>query len=458
LLLVAVLALSVDAAAAPARLTVCVDRPRDDRDAARLLGRWLSSTRVVVVSRRRCRTAAGQYRGWFERREGRAELVLAGRSGAPSRRTIPWLRGRMCLSWLAERGQLARFAVVLQGLIIERELDWLLADPPKKSEKEPLQVEEVIRTARVKTASRSRKLRRQAPRLLAETLSSLASADRRARRTQPVRSASARPVEREAGLGFVDPPKETGRPERRDPAPRPTTPRPTTPPLPAERPSPRRATDEPGVASVGKGRGRKRTERLQTIRSRRAAAMIRTTKRSRSAPDVRKQPASSAARGLRLEGHLGGRFRSGGLLSLEVGGRLGWRGLFVGAGYQPGAEWDLEGRPVEVRAVPLAAGWRPVVWRRRSWELRAEVALLVEHMMLRRLDLEEAGGHGHWDVGVAGGTALAYRAPRGVGAGIGVALCWFPAAQEIDIKDGPAARLSDIGVKWAFFLEWRPAP
>jgi hypothetical protein len=164
------------------------------------------------------------------------------------------------------------------------------------------------------------------------------------------------------------------------------------------------------------------------------------------------RPATSLLDELLVEAHVAERWRSGGLLATEVGGRLGWRGLFVGAGYQPPARWDQLGIPIEVSAIPLAAGWRPVVWSKWSLELQAEAALLVEQLSFR----QGSDTYAAWEVGVGGGAMLGYRFSWGLGFGIGASLSWFPAAREIQAGD-QSSRLSHLGVKWGVFVDWRDA-
>jgi hypothetical protein len=417
----------------PIRLVIC-GRPAVDRKAARLLERWIPSIRVEVVSGcDRCRPRDETYRGWFARTGNTVELRLVSRTGVLYRRTIGRAPG---LAQLAEQGELARFAVILQGVIVEHELGWLLEDSPRAPQGADTTVQSQLK----------RKIRPRRTGLLDETLSSLTAlaAGHRPPKQQPkpetaVRNRAAAPIG--PALGFV------GNPQIAAPEPAQAI---AADPLRQQTARTEVSTvrhppnDEPGVGRPPNGTDA--PTRSATRSGVRLAAPV--------AKVVRREQGGSASH-LSIQSRLAARWRSGGLWSLEVGGRLGWRSLFLGAGYQLAATWSLEGRPVEVRAVPLEAGWRPELWRRRAWLLEAEIAMLLEHLMLRRADLAQATTHGHWDVGLAAGLMLAYRSTSGLGAGIGAEVCLFPAAKEIEIANGPSARLSVFGVRTAFFLEWR---
>jgi len=175
---------------------------------------------------------------------------------------------------------------------------------------------------------------------------------------------------------------------------------------------------------------------------------------ARKAPRERLLGAGLArfARDLSARTELATRWRDAGLWSLEIGGTLGWRSLFVGAGYQPPAEWDFEGRPVEVTAVPLVVGWRPELWRRVRWRLRAQTALWVERVSFQRLDQPETSARGHWDVGVSGGLTLAWNPVSRLEAGARAALLWFPDGRQVTVVDGPSARFNRLALQLCVFV------
>jgi hypothetical protein len=157
---------------------------------------------------------------------------------------------------------------------------------------------------------------------------------------------------------------------------------------------------------------------------------------------------------LALEAVVGGRWRSGDLWALEVGGSLAWRSFFVRAGYQLPAQWSIANYPVQITSVPLAFGWRPRLWSWRSLRLRANAAVLVERFNVRRIDFDGAQDHSAWDAGVGAGLDLGLRWHRGPSVGVEVGGFWYPAARQIEIEHGPSARLTTLGVRLAATLAW----
>jgi hypothetical protein len=151
---------------------------------------------------------------------------------------------------------------------------------------------------------------------------------------------------------------------------------------------------------------------------------------------------------------LAGRWRSSALLSAEMALSLSWYGVFARVGYQPGSEWTLDGRPVRVQTLPLALGWRPVVWRTGRWRLATLGALRLERSWLRRLDLERASTHGRWDLGAALGLVLTRGLGAGWRTGLRLEASWFPGGSRVTIPEGPSAGLSTIGLQLALGLGW----
>jgi hypothetical protein len=167
---------------------------------------------------------------------------------------------------------------------------------------------------------------------------------------------------------------------------------------------------------------------------------------------VRRTSFSSLLGDLALRAHFAGQWRDADLWSLEVGGSLGWRSLFLRAGYQAPAEWDFQGRPVEVSAVPLLAGWRPTLWRRGRLRLGVLAALVVERLALQRTDLAHATTHSYWDTGMAAGLTMDMGLTRWLAVGIRLEGSWFPDGRDVVIPDGPSAALNRLGLQLALQL------
>jgi hypothetical protein len=426
------LLISSPALAGPtAQLTLCVERPRREQAFAALLEQWLP-VRLALARRELCpggvRTA---YCGWFEQRGAAVEFVLSG-AGGERRREIPWLRRRRHpLSTLEARGRLAAFSVVLHALVAEHRLRWLLDDPPERapaSNGSPVE-EQVIREP-------GRRWRR--PGLLAATLGALEAPHRSLPAAPTSRAPEVQQDTRLASVGAAP----TAPPEARrgDPV-----------ALAAHAPAPRAepAHDEPGADKPVAPRLRSLPRRVVEVRvAVEPAAAAHAALAPRRPIDLGPLVAD-----LSLGAELAGRWRSSGLLSWEALGCLGWRRLFLRAGYQPAAQWDLSGRPVQVSAVPLAVGWRPWLWRRPRFRLSLETAALVERFGLRRLDVPDSD-HTHWDAGLGAGLGLGLRLFRALDLTLGLSGFWFPDAQEITIRGGPTARLTRLGARLALSFSW----
>jgi hypothetical protein len=440
---IAIVLLGSNAAAQAPALTICVDRPRSERASAEHLATWLPAVRLNVARRESC--CRDGFRGWFEAQDATVRFVLADR-GAVHRRSIPWLRrANRPLSALAARGKLAAFSVLLQALIAEHQLAWLLENAPAAGARE--------------TPAPEQPSRRDA---LEATLSALAGtvAPRPPRRARACSSARAADLQNLPRLGAVR--------EERAVLTEPSSPKaplalsaiqpqvlaaPTRPVPRASTPEPARSTslDEPGLTAFRGApvRAAPRPAPPTPVVERVSVERPLPTARKRAPVDAR-----ALFRDLSIEAQLAGRWRSGDLWSLEVGGALAWRSIVLRAGYQPAAEWQLEGRPIEVTVVPLAAGWRPRLWSRRSLALRAEGALLVEWTRLRRLDLERADYHAHWDVGLSVGAGLALARGERLRVALDAVGFWFPAARTIEISHGPSTRLTTLGARLALTIGW----
>ena len=434
----------------PARLTLCLDSPRGERPGAELLQAWLPMP-LALAGRGQCASSATRYRGWFEQRGASACFVLAG-PGARRSRCMPWLRSaRRPLSSLEASGQLATFSVVLQALVAEHELSWLLDSPPAppsnggaRGEREDRPREQLVATLVA-----LEKVRAEPP---VARVGNGVYVPRATAPDQPVSTSLQRASElRGAGQGSVA--KWIAFASSTAPAGSPSlaagsvTGRGHGPP-----------TDEPGAAQP---RPRpvppeRRTRVVQTTTVEPAHLSARSIERSSpvTARRATRWGWEAIIKDLAIEAVVGGRWRSGDLWSVEVGGSLGWRSLFVRAGYQPASRWALQGRPIEVSSVPLAAGWRPRLWSRRSWRLRAGAALLVERFTLRRTDVPQSGDHSHWDVGMGAGLDLALRGDKGVSLAVEAGGFYFPGAREIEIQNGPSAKLTTLGARLAVVVAW----
>lgn len=145
------------------------------------------------------------------------------------------------------------------------------------------------------------------------------------------------------------------------------------------------------------------------------------------------------------------RWREADVWSLEIGAKVGWRSLYLGAGYLVPAPWSFEGRLIEVWAVDLHAGWRPALWRGGGYTVRPFLGLVAEWVVLRRVDVRGATEHGYWDLGAVAGVGVTRRISRLLELGVGAAIIYFPAGNEVAVPGGPAARFNRFGVQFGLF-------
>jgi hypothetical protein len=419
-----VLLASNSAAASPTQLTLCVDSPRLERVGAELLQTSLPALRFVLASRAHCASAARGFRGWFEQRGAKACFVLA-RSGVQRSRCLPWLpSAHRALARMEASGKLATFSVVLQALVAEHELSWLLESPPSGA---------------------------PASRVAASRVATTRAAPRRAFKVSTQARAPAPPVA----------PPTVAAPPTAEPAKVATVTRPADEPgaswpATASKPAAKPASTAAGVPGIPLPVRRAPVPRVAMVSTPEPA---RVEVERRSEPTIARRAArvrwDQLVKDLALEAMVGGRWRSGDLWSLDVGGALVWRSFFVRAGYQPAAQWSLERRPVQVTVVPLSAGWRPRLWSRGAVWLRANVAALVERFTLRRTDVGSAQDHSAWDAGLAAGLDLGLRWERGMTVGLEAGGFYFPAAREISIgENGASARLTTLGVRFGLTVAW----
>jgi hypothetical protein len=436
------------------QLTLCVDSPRAERAGVELLRTLLPAMRLALVGRERCGSAVAGYRGWFEQRGAGACFVLVGR-GARHSRCAPWLRSaRRPLSSMEASGQLATFSVLLQALVAEHELSWLLDKPPTR------------RSPGGQVAARGGSKRGSRPARVGRTRARLATPPARPSKAEQPAAPLAVYEESAAKTASAAPgptATELPGPVARSPA------------SAAASPEHGSSTDEPG-ATWPRHREPQHARRSATLPV--AAPAVRPAA-PRPARVVLASPAPVAGgnaveqstapvivrrasrwrwyailKDMALEAVVGGRWRSGDLWALEVGGSLAWRSFFMRAGYQPAAQWSVGGRPVRVTSVPLAAGWRPRLWGWRNLRLRTNAAMLVERFNVRRTDLPQAQDHSAWDVGIGAGLDLGLRSDRGPSVGLEAGGFWYPAARQIEIDGGPSARLTTLGVRLAATVAW----
>jgi hypothetical protein len=427
---------SATATAAPVAVTLCVDDTRNVRArAARELRRWPSHVRIALSADPDCRSGAGRpYVGWFERRGRRVYLAVRTSNGKTLRRALPRLsQCDGCLARLAAHGKLVELSVILQGLVLEHSLGLSSADPGARSgqrtppdrapgEHPPRQPPEAPETG-------------GAERIQPPSLEQAEGAPPPGETPSTPEPSAAPPTETEQGHS-----ETSTRPAASQPVPAAIA-----QPDATERRSPAGAlpvqgheVDEPGMQQVAAAMPESpRPSRTETSRPRAGPPVVRRRTR-RSALRLRD---------FSVHTHVAGRWRSSDLWSLELGGSLGWRSLILRVGYQLPAEWSFGGRPVEATAIPMLAGWRPALWKRPGWRLRALAGVAVERIALRRLDLPDASWHRFWDVGVTVGATFVLDIGRGLQLGTAVEATWFPAGQEVEIQDGPTATFNQLGLQ-----------
>jgi len=152
------------------------------------------------------------------------------------------------------------------------------------------------------------------------------------------------------------------------------------------------------------------------------------------------------------------RWRSAHLVSAGVCGALTWRSVALLFGYEPGVTLDLEGRPVEVTALPLGLGWQPELWTARSWRLRARLSLQAQWVQVYREGVEGAGTHHYWELGGGLGLTLWRSLGPRLRAGLGVEGHVYPLSRPVEIPAGPRRRLNLVSVLWSGQLAWELWP
>jgi hypothetical protein len=149
------------------------------------------------------------------------------------------------------------------------------------------------------------------------------------------------------------------------------------------------------------------------------------------------------------------RMRQPDTLGVELGAGLTWRALFASTTFQLPGRWELEGRPIEIDAVTLTAGYRPVLYRMDVWQIQLGLAANIERLSLQRLDLDDARSHSYWDPGLAVGGAIT----RDVGGWLRVRLQLEACRQlgrTVRIPGGPDAAFNHLGGRAALSLAWLP--
>jgi hypothetical protein len=412
-------------------LELCVERPgllaaelRDQVGAARVRPRPL----------RACRgRPAADYRGQFARASGQVVFGVTTRTGRTLTRAVPWVsRPEGALASLAVRGRLAALAIVIDGLLIEERLEqvWtrfaarerslveLAAAPKPPASNAP--EERASTDGALQLASGSRSAPRATALLLPGSPGSLAADEPRMAALIPA------PPEPEAPAAAPASTEETSKPGP-SPSPAPVA-------ATASRPSPSAARSVATPVSAPSA-PRAAMERVPAVR---AAAGGR----------------ASLLEDLALAAQAGGRWRDPEIFGWEVDASLSWRFLFVGAGYQPAASWELEGRTLELTAVPIRAGWRHVLWASRRWLVVLTVAAVVERLTVQRVDLPRSAAHPFWDVGLGSGVVVARRLAGDLWLGLGLDAALYVPGREVEVPDGPSARLNLVSLRPALTLLW----
>ncbi|MCA9668874.1 MAG: hypothetical protein KC503_24940 [Myxococcales bacterium] len=408
---VGVLLVSSAATAHAFEVTLCSRSSAKTRQRAReLLQRWIARIDVIAHTSARCRAQRrGASVAWLAQRRGQTYLAVRFADGVVLRRQLPWhVADGAALEGIVARGRIPQLTVMLQGLLVEHV---------------------VLARLQQQKARRATRARASAP---------------------PHRPLSPHPVRATVTAA----PRSTSKPSAAG-ASRSAVPRAS--------PTPGGPVEEPGLEhAVGRQTARPEARATPPTRSqqRMSAKQPKRTSPARGAePSPRLQVATQpdpapGLRDLSIDASVAARWRDAGVWALQASGAVGWRSLFVGVGYQAPATWRFEGRPVEVAAIPLHAGWRPTLWHSKHWRLSALAALSLERLLLRRLDLPLATTRGHWDVGVGAGLRFV-AALRGFEVGARAGLTWFPSGQRVEIPDGPSTKFNRLTVLLALCVGYR---
>jgi hypothetical protein len=150
----------------------------------------------------------------------------------------------------------------------------------------------------------------------------------------------------------------------------------------------------------------------------------------------------------------GGRWRSPDMLLGEVGLSLIWYMFYIQAGYQPIVQWRWDERRISTYGVPLSVGWRHEVVDRSSWTVIIKAGAMVDYLAFKRTDVNSATWHGYWDIGIGGGSRLAYEIGRGFQIGLVVEGAVYFTSHELTISEGPSMRLNIFGIRSALSFSW----
>ncbi len=370
----------------------------DEREAAAIVSRWMRFARLEIFD---CATLGPARRLAFEARGGRVFLRL--RSAGPVReRAIPWLdRPDMPLARTRAARALSKLAVLVDALLAEDRVDGG-PEPDRSAE----------------GRSSSGPLER-GPLVAQEMPSSV-----------PVReppSGGRKRLTKEPTTAPVIPPEPSSAPahgEAAEPAPSPPEPTAT---WAAEKELPE------GEAVLQPG------------------------------PALTPAPLPPAPRNWAWAVEASGswRFRAPSVGAWEVGGGLHYGPMYFAATYQPEARWSLQGRPIGLWSVGLAAGARLALFEGHGFHGGALAGARIEWLRLRRRDLDAGRVLQYWDAGASAGLLGGYRffsQPGVYGAPLGVELrveaVYLPTGRIISVPDGPSGMLNRLGFRATACSSW----
>ncbi|MBI5545248.1 MAG: hypothetical protein HY901_15265 [Deltaproteobacteria bacterium] len=376
-------------------IVFCVEPRASEKSAADQLGRLLRTASVELRAPAECLPGSSRaFLARFTLRDGRVALSVAPPRNPILEREVPWLRGTVsALATLRAAGHLDRFSVLVEGLLAEYRARCAIEDAALAS------------AAAAKSEPSSQAM-------------SPSAAPPQLRHTRFFSPSALPPTLPTPDLELRDaPPPEDPKPLVPVQMPAEPSPEPTAPPPP---PLPPAALEEP----------------TPTIAQ--EPASVPTAANSSMPRDW--------SRPLEIVAHGAWRWRSGSVAGWEVGGALAWQQLYVSAGYTFPLRWSLGPSPIDVRAVTVAAGWRPTLWRAADAELRLSLAAMVDRLELRRLDVPGAAAHDQWDAGPALGAEVSYLFLGAVRVSLAVDGAWLPTGHLVEIPGGASGTLNKFSV------------
>jgi hypothetical protein len=382
-------------------LRLCVGDGREERAAAALLARFLSTARLEAG----CGGESAALVGRFEERAGRVTFVLETRSGQIIERAVPWIAPSPTpLAHLTAADRLSEFSILVDGALAEQR--W-----------------------------RRREL--------------AALAESPARAESPAPAQSSPPVQRSA----AESPRGDESLAAIELAPRPREPVLDLAPIDLPAPELRVAPPPPKLAAFV-ARPPDRVAAPKRERPRRAQVGAAPARPMASPTLSATAPRSTGAPTLGADAWVAFIHRAPGLSRPQLGVTLSWWRLFARGAYES-SDWRWEGRHIGFSALSAELGGRIPLLQRGIVGLAGTVAGLAEAVTLRRHDTV-ATAHRFWDLGGTAGLELGFRFRPWLRASLGLDAGYRPTRRDVVVEGGDSIAFNawsaraglGLGVLW----------